>query len=353
MELANEQKQNLFRNIFVEKDAKDYPLTIEIVKKLRRKPIEIENLNDVFGTVDKPFGKEKLDLFLATKKGKLVKEAPAAYGLSQDKKDRHYYFFHCFNCIYHCHYCYLQGYFNSPDMVVFVNRQDVFEAVEEVIKQSKIKKERPFFYSGEFSDSLALSELTNEVYDYIDFFSKQPNGHLELRTKSVRISQLLSYAKKKLPPSNVVVAYSLAPEKSIARYEEKTPSLKARLSALEKLVTTKYHVALHFDPIIYDQDTDIAESYGELMDRIASIPGILPKIKYISLGTLRFTSNAYRKIKKNHFLSPMFTTPMQRFSNNMKQYDQKLRQTIFGQLEKIIAKHHFPSSKVYRSMEEK
>lgn len=352
MELAQKQ-QNLFRNIFVEKDAKKYSLTDDILKKLGGKTIEIENLDDVFGAVKTPFGKEKLDLFLATKKGKLVKEAPPAYGLSKNKKDRHYYFFHCFNCIYHCHYCYLQGYFNSPDIVVFVNRQDIFKAIEEIIDQSKLKKERPFFYSGEFSDSLALSELTNEVHDYLTFFSKQPKGHLELRTKSVRINPLLNYAKKKSPPSNVVIAYSLAPEKSIKRYEDKTPSLKARLSALEKLVTAKYDVALHFDPIIHDQDIDIAKSYGELMEKIASIPNILPKIKYISLGTLRFTSNAYREIKKNHFLSPMFVTPMQRFSNNMKQYDKKLRQKIFDELEAIIAKHHFPPEKVYRSMEEK
>ena len=134
----------------MEKDAKKYDLTEKIVQKINGEVIEIEKLNDVFGAIERPFGKENLDLFLATKKGTLVKEAPPAYGNTKNAKNRHYYFLHCFNCIYHCHYCYLQGYFRSPDIVIFVNRQEILSEIEKVIEKSKEKKEIPFFIRENF-----------------------------------------------------------------------------------------------------------------------------------------------------------------------------------------------------------
>lgn len=316
--------------------------------------VEIEKLNDVFGAIEKPFGQGKVDLFLATKKGKLVKEAPPAYGISKNKNYRHYYFLHCFNCIYHCHYCYLQGYFRNPDIVVFVNRQAILSSILQIIEKSREKGEIPFFYSGEFSDSLALGELTEEIRDYLHFFQQHSYGRLELRTKSVKIAPLLTYAQQHNAPQNVIIAYSLAPQSSIERYEEKTPSLKARLNSIKKLIEAGYNIAIHLDPIIDDPNASLEKTYGEVFEKITNISGIIEKTQYLSLGALRFSSNSYRKIKKNHFFSSMFSTPMRRCNNNnMKQYDIALRQKIFGTVEKLAMHYGFPSSKIYRSMEEK
>ena len=44
------------------------------------------------------------------------------------------------NCIYDCKYCFLQGMFNSANYLVFVNYQDFFFAINEIIKTNINKK---------------------------------------------------------------------------------------------------------------------------------------------------------------------------------------------------------------------
>ena len=103
--------------------------------------------------------------------------------------------------------------------------------------------------------------------DYIKFFAQRTYAWLELRTKSVSITPLIAYAKKNKTPQNVIIAYSLAPRKAIERYEDKTPSLKARLSAIKKLIVAGYIIALHLDPIIYEEDDAWEKSYEELLKK--------------------------------------------------------------------------------------
>ena len=124
--------------------------------------------------------RDNLNIFIARKTGDLVKEAPPAYGKGDEK---HFYFVHAYNCIYECQYCYLQGYFNSPDLVLFVNYDEIISEMERLA----IKYPNAWFHAGEFSDSLALSDLTGELPYLHKFAEHHPTVKIELRTKSVNL----------------------------------------------------------------------------------------------------------------------------------------------------------------------
>jgi spore photoproduct lyase len=169
----------MFKKILIEKslynaaDAKT-----ERAKKIiqffpKAEVLEIESYENYFNKVFKPYlqKRDNLNLFLAEKKGQLIRKAPPAYGtLNED----HYFFIHAYNCIYECEYCYLQGYFNSPDLVLFLNHEEILQEMTAITQNHK--GDTPlWFHAGEFSDSLALSHITQEIPLYWDFFSQHKN----------------------------------------------------------------------------------------------------------------------------------------------------------------------------------
>ena len=160
----------MFETVFIEKNVEDCEYTKHILSKITFKTIKIINsYEDVWGRVKKPYlqKRETLNLFIANKKGTLVKEAPVAYGIGSEK---HYYYIHSFNCIYECQYCYLQGFFNSPDIVLFVNHNEIICEMQKIVDTKGL--ENSWFHAGEYSDSLNLSHVTNEFKQYFEFFKK-------------------------------------------------------------------------------------------------------------------------------------------------------------------------------------
>ncbi|MCB0279889.1 MAG: hypothetical protein KDD94_10320, partial [Calditrichaeota bacterium] len=206
----------MFAKIFVESAVINNPYTHKILKKLKRTDfIEIDKLETIFGAVKKPYLQKRnnLNLFIGRKLGERVKEAPDAYGIAGQK---HFYFVHAYNCIYECEYCYLQGYFNSPDIVLFVNHDEIIADMQRIVDQ--FATEQIWFHAGEFSDSLALSHLTGELALYWDFFRKNDKAKLEIRSKSANTKELLNL----YPLENAVISFSLSPESAIKQYDHKT-----------------------------------------------------------------------------------------------------------------------------------
>ncbi|MBG08683.1 MAG: hypothetical protein CME68_07985 [Halobacteriovoraceae bacterium] len=284
----------MFEKIFYEKDIENHPKTQFLLNKFSQTPnMAINRVDDIFGRVKKPYLQKRtnLNLFIGSKRGQLVKETPSAYGLSGEP---HYYFIHSYNCLYECDYCYLQGYFHSPDLVFFINHEDILNEMENVVKTNREKGNKTiWFHAGEYSDSLALSHLTKELPQYFDFFKKNPEAKLELRTKSANIREL----KELSPLKNVIASFSLSPKDKIKDHDLKTPPLKARIKAIETLKNLGHPIALHFDPIIYGPS--FKEDYKELLKSLMET--INPEdIEYISFGVVRFTKEVYHQVKKNY-----------------------------------------------------
>ncbi|EQC51741.1 spore photoproduct lyase family protein [Bacteriovorax sp. DB6_IX] len=336
----------MFNKILIEKGLQDNPYAKNILKHFKKTPLsEIDDYTDFFGPIKKPYlqKRDNLNLFLASKKGALLKEAPDAYGLSGEP---HYYYVHAYNCIYECSYCYLQGYFNSPDLVLFVNHDEILKSIEEkIIEHSKVSDTGIWFHAGEFSDSLALSHITGELSKYFELFKKYPNAYLEFRTKSANIRELIK--QQALP--NVITSFSLSPEQRVLDHDYKTPPLKARLRAISKVVEKSHPIGIHLDPIIYTED--LIESYGQLLDELNRVIP-LDKIEYISVGVVRFTKDVYNQVKMNYPESEYFHSELIRGHDGKIKYPRPMRHWILNQVRHLCLERGAREESVYLCMED-
>jgi len=332
-----------FSTIFIEEDVKENAKTVEILNRVSAERIAyIQKVEDVFGRVKKPYlqKRESLNLFLGRKEGELVKPAPDAYGLEGDP---HFYFIHAYNCIYECEYCYLQGYFDSPDIVLFVNHDEIVKEMERVYNENA-NKGAVWFHAGEFSDSLSLGNITNEFDYYWPFFKAHPNAMLELRTKSANIKPLRDLE----PLPNTVISFSLSPEKQIKKYDHKTASLKGRLKAIKELSEQGYPIGLHLDPVIYDND--FLDLYTELLEHIVkAVPE--STIRYISLGVVRFTKDVFLEVQRNYPESDILTGNFIKSFDNKIRYKRPHRLWILKQLKSLCLSFGIAEEKIYLCME--
>ncbi len=331
----------MFKKIFIEERVLEHEVTRRIRNKYPQAATEIiENYSDWFGRVRKPYleKRDNLFLYLATKQGELVKPAPDAYGTPGEP---HYYFLHSYNCIYECEYCYLQGYFQSPDIVLFLNYDDIFAAIADTGKKHNGKV---WFHAGEFSDSLALNHLTGELPRMLAFFRAHPQFQLELRTKSANIAALL----REQPAENLFVSFSISPDKYTRTIDRKTAPLNARLRAAAQLAQTGYSIGFHCDPIIYSPDAK--KNYHELALLIKEMIGI-NAVAYISLGALRFAEESYRAARANYPESIMFLDEFTRGSDGKIRYPRPLRQMLLKETESAFLEVGFQKEQLYYCME--
>ena len=332
----------MWSNIFLESDLESHPRARKILELFPKSPVtKISSYDEYWGRFKKPYlhKRDELNLYLAQKKGQLVKMAPDAYGLSGEP---HYYFIHAYNCIYECQYCYLQGHFNTPDLVLFLNHEDIILEMKEAMNKHD---NHVWFHAGEFSDSLALSHLTGELPLYFDFFYQNPKAYLELRTKSANIKEL-----KKLDPSeNIIVSFSLSPESIARRIDLKTPGLKARLEAMRELKNMGHELAIHLDPIIYTDtlDEDYRSLFTELKER-----DLITTIRYVSLGVVRFTKDVHREVERNYPDSLIHTQPMINSFDNKVRYNHALRHWMLNKVKSLALEYGFQDSQLYLCMED-
>ncbi len=333
----------MFNKVFVENSLRDHPRTQSLLDKLRYQSVQyISDYRDVFQKVKKPYLQKRnnLNLFLAEKSGQRVKLAPDAYGQAGEP---HYYFVHAYNCIYECKYCYLQGYFHSPDLVWFLNHEDIINDMEAIIRDHP-SEQGLWFHAGEFSDSLALAHLTGEIPLYWEFFGKYPQAKLELRTKSVNIKPILE-----LPPlDNIITSFSLSPQDITKKIDLKTPSLTHRLKALARLVEKGHKIALHLDPIIYTPT--VLEDYTEMASQICDAISV-NQVEYISIGVVRFTKDVYHQVEKNYPESIIHNGDFITSFDNKIRYPRPMRQWLLSHIEQILLNKGFPKTSIYQCME--
>ena len=278
----------MFSAIYVEKEIKEHPRTLEILGRFPSLPvIDCDRYGEVFNRNAQNFRIQKQlpALILARKYGNLVLPTPEGYGFEGQGS---YYFSHMMNCIYDCRYCFLQGMYRSSNTVLFVNYEDFYSDLERYIINTNNAGN---YYSGYDCDSLALEPISHFCQFFLPLFRKHPNAMLEIRTKSTQVRGLLEVQALE----NVIVAMSFASEAATARWEHKVPSLKKRLEALVKLQNNGWPIALRFEPIIYT-DT-VIEEYESLFKWVFSSLNAA-KIHSVSLGEFRMPTEFYKNISK-------------------------------------------------------
>lgn len=330
----------MWNEVYLEEGIKDHPRALDILSKLGKSPLLIPRYDDIWGRSKKPYlqKRDTLNLFLARKEGQLLKLAPEAYGTGNEP---HYYFIHAYNCIYECQYCYLQGYFNSPDIVLFINHEEIIAEMEKTLKDNP--NTSVWFHAGEFSDSLALTHLTGELELYHDFCKKNPRAIIELRTKSVNTRALENLE----PLPNLIVSFSLSPKEMAKRVDLKTPSIEGRLRSMRKLKELGHKIAAHFDPIIFEDK--FKENYATLLKEMSDLN---PALEYLSLGVVRFTKDVFRETEKNYPDSLIHSGPMIKSFDGKVRYPRPMRMWMMNSIKEECIKAGIPSERVYLCMEE-
>ena len=200
-----------------------------------------------------------------------------------------------------------------------------------------------WFHAGEFSDSLALANLTGELEEYFDFFAKNLNAKLELRSKSTNITPLL----KLKPSQNIIISFSLSSESAAKEFDHKCPAISKRLEAIKKLVQHGYKIGIHFDPIIYSDNFE--EDYTEITNRLISI---VPNqsLAYISIGVVRFTSQSMRETETNYPSSKIFKQELIKSFDGKYRYNRPMRMWMMQKIKSKLI-HFYSEEKIYLCME--
>ncbi len=328
------------KNIFVEKKAADESLALrfkEIFPKARF--YEIESLKNYLcayrGFQIKDYNNRRDTVFIVKQKYDFFKKCPCTTGALGCG----YHILNLgFGCIFDCNYCFLQGYANSPGIILPANIDSFFE------KFSCYKKTGMRMGTGEFSDSLALDEVTQYSIPIVEFFRKQEGVTFEFKTKSVDIKNILAARHS----GNIVVSWSLNPQNVIDENEFFTPSLSQRLDAALKCTEAGYRVGFHFDPVIYFEGWE--KEYALLIENLFTV--INPKhIAWISIGTFRFSPVLKPVIEKRFPSNSILDEELLPGFDNKLRYPYQLRLAIYKKMIELLSKHS-SNLNLYLCMEE-
>ena len=277
-----------FSHIYVEKRVLSHPFTKEILSKFpKAQIIEIEHYKDKFNSYSQNFRAQKnyQKLILAKK------ETPFLYEISdliQTQDSNFLYTTPMLNCVYDCHYCFLQGMYPSANIVLFVNLEDFFKEVDRYLKENS----HLFLSISYDTDLLAVENIFGIAKKWIEFAKDRPLK-IEIRTKAINVD--------KLPLNkNIVLSFSLSPQEVIDKYELNTPSLKARIKAIQKVINKGIKPAITIDPIIKIPNYKIVYKnfIKEVFDNID-----YKNIDSVVIGTFRMNSTQFKNIKKSGLIS--------------------------------------------------
>ena len=240
-------------------------------------------------------------------------------------------------CPFDCSYCFMQGYLNSPGIVLPSNIVDYFQSLEAHGGPWRIG-------TGQFTDSLALDHATQYSQQIVPFMRRHPDWFFEFKTKSDNIDLLL----REEPLPNICVGWSINPERIIAREEFGTTSLNNRLQAAQKCSALGWPVSFHFDPIVYDVGWE--EAYRDVIHRLFSHVS-KERIVWISLGCLRMMPRLKQVIEARFPETRILDGELVPGYDGKLRYPLDIRRTIYKNMLDFIREHsdHVP---VYLCMEQ-
>ena len=188
-----------FSHIYYENGAIDSPAAKQILEKFpKAKLIEISDYKDLFNRKrqDWRLQKQSLKLILAKKKSDFLYSGS---DVTPDFNQKNFYYNTLvMNCLYDCHYCYLQGMYPSANIVIFTNLEDYFQKTDEMLKE----KGDAYLSISYDTDLLAFENLLSYCGHWIEYASKRKNLKIELRTKSANYTAI----KKLAPSENFILA---------------------------------------------------------------------------------------------------------------------------------------------------
>ncbi len=290
-----------FSHIYIEKQIRNHPRTQGVLAKFpSASVIEISHYKDVFCRSKQNYQLQhrSQNLILAAKQGALLyKGAPVC----QNFGNSNFYYTSCMmNCVFDCEYCYLKGMYPSANIVVFVNLEDIFADVEQMLKKHSL-----YLCVSYDTDLLALEGILGYVREWCLFTEKHDNLKIEIRTKCAN----KQFFQNSRPVSNIIYAFTLSPQAVVEACERNTPSLTERISCIAEAIQAGHSVRICFDPMIYLPAWK--SHYKEMIDQVGNTID-LNKILDASVGTFRISQDYLKKMRKQEPDSSVVWFPFQR-----------------------------------------
>ncbi|MBN1891759.1 MAG: DNA photolyase [Clostridiales bacterium] len=276
------------RTIYIENDARDYPVTRAVLAKYPGVPrVLIRNYKDVFNRPrqDSRWQAEHPALILAVRSAPFVFPGPEV--CQSFGAEAFFYSGMVLNCPFDCEYCFLQGMYPGKYSVAFVNVEDFVDAI-----RREAARHRSMLLALSYDTDLLAFE---NQYPYVRVFTEAlrdiPGLILEIRTKSAVTSTY-----KELPPSDrLVFAFSLAPPEIQSRFEHSAASTEARLRAIETAIGAGHRVRLCFDPVFIGvvPDRVYTDFYTKVFTRLPA-----DRILDVSHGFFRMNRSFFKRVAK-------------------------------------------------------
>ncbi len=282
-----------FSHIYIERAAFGYPLTERVLASFPDAVIvPIDNYKQIFSRPRQNFRLQKKSpkIIIA------IKQPPFIYEASEECQafgsPNFFYTTPALGCVYDCTFCYLQGLFDSANLVVFANTEGFESAICEAI-ESRGHKDAPLSLSVSYdTDLLAVETHTGLCRMYIELAARTKDLEIEIRTRSVNIAALSNVK----PNDRVILSWSLAPSPIAKRYERGAPSPKKRIEALAKAADSGWRLRLCFDPVVPIEGWQ--DHYRELIEDVFTT---LPEgaVKDVSTGPFRMGAEQMRRATQN------------------------------------------------------
>lgn len=318
---------NSFSHIYIESEAYDYDITKRIIDRLGNSEIiTIEHYKDIFSRTHQEFREQKdsMMLILAVNHEKFVYEGAK---VCQDfGNDNFYYCSNIKNCVFDCEYCYLQGMYSSGNIVIYVNMDDLFHEVDDILQINPV-----YLCISYDTDILALEGLTGIVSKWAQYANSKKNLTLEIRTKFADINTISKF----YGINNFIFAWTISPDEIVSKYEHKTYSIQQRLKAAKITADNGGRIHLCFDPMIYVEDFE--KVYGKMINEVFSV--LRPdEIEGFSAGTFRI-SQAYMKDMRKSRVSAVTEYPYV-CKNGVYQYKAELQKRMMDFVVNELGKYN-------------
>jgi spore photoproduct lyase len=163
-----------------------------------------------------------------------------------------------YGCLHACDYCHVPPYFAIMlDMEELATRLRTFG---ETIPEQRLYK------FDNYTDTIALEPEYGASETLVNMFADWQDRYLLLYTKSDNVDHLLDLDHK----GGTLVSWSLGSETVARKIEKKTPSLDARIGAMERCQEAGYPVRARISPItpVHDWRTEYAALIDSLLRRV-------------------------------------------------------------------------------------
>jgi spore photoproduct lyase len=324
-----------FSHIYIEKEILTHPRTVKLLKEFPNSiVIEIDTYKEVFNRSNLHFQAQKNNpkLILASKKDNFIYSGSPLTDTFH--RGKFYYNTSILNCVYNCDYCFLQGMYKSSHIVVFINLENFYENIKNIIN-SEGKCILSISYE---TDLLAIERKFGYCREWIEFARDNKELELEIRTKSSSFKEIEHIE----PIPNVILAWTLSPEFVVKNYEKKTPTLNKRLENVQDAVSKGWKVRLSFDPLLHIENW--RDHYKAFTEIVFSNP-IIKNIHDISLGVFRISPDYLKKMKKLRSDSDILYYPYKKRNDSMTYPDEiesKMKAFMINEISNYI-----PQEKIF------